>query len=48
MHTSHETSLATSIIRRWDHVLDVEIAARRGDEKALRIRENTGLRNWFK
>ncbi len=44
---TYESYLASSIVRRWDRVLELEMAARRGDEGALRIRETVGLRRWF-
>ncbi|HSF86067.1 MAG TPA: hypothetical protein VLG28_10500 [Acidimicrobiia bacterium] len=44
---THDPQFAASIVNRWNHVLDLELAARRGDERALRARETIGLRRWF-
>ncbi len=47
MQNTYDPQLAAAIVHRWDRVLDLELAARRGDENALRLRETVGLRRWF-
>lgn len=47
MQNANESMVTASIVHRWDRVLDLEIAARSGDESALRFREIVGLRRWF-
>jgi hypothetical protein len=42
-----EIDLATTIVRRWNHVLDLEWQARNGNEAALRRRMAAGLRSWL-
>ena len=42
-----EIDLASSIVHRWNHVLDLEWRARHGDERALQRRIASGLRSWF-
>jgi hypothetical protein len=42
-----DIDLAATIVNRWDHVLNLEWQARRGDEKALRSRLASGVRNWL-
>lgn len=47
MTHTNTVELAASIVKRWNHVLDLESRSRRGDETALRHRIAGGARSWL-
>lgn len=47
MQNVTEIDQASVIMNRWDRVFHLEENAHRGDEDALRHREQTGARRWL-